>query len=120
MKVYLAGPMRGYPQFNFPAFHEGTKRLKAVGYEVFSPAQSDLDNGFDPANMTGTHEDLDQAGFNLRDALTADLSWICQNADAVVVLQGWEESKGAQAEVHTAYALSIPVLPLERALEWAS
>lgn len=41
MRVYLAGPMRGLPQFNFPAFDAGAATLEALGHEVFNPADRD-------------------------------------------------------------------------------
>ena len=50
--------------------------------------------------------------FNLREALGADLAWICAEADAVAVLPGWENSLGAAAEVATARALGLPVWKL--------
>lgn len=111
MKIYLAGPMRRRPAFNFPAFHEAAAALRALGHEVFNPAEADENNGFDPTGMTG-HEDLSHLGFNLREALGADLAFICQYADAVVVLPDWERSLGAQAEVATARALGIKVLEI--------
>ncbi len=40
-KVYLAGPMRGLPLFNFPAFADAAAKLRAQGYDVFSPAERD-------------------------------------------------------------------------------
>lgn len=43
MRVYLAGPMRGVPHFNFPAFHAAAAELRARGYVVFSPAEADND-----------------------------------------------------------------------------
>ena len=36
-KVYLAGPMRGLPRYNFDAFDRAAKYLREDGYAVFSP-----------------------------------------------------------------------------------
>ncbi len=114
MKVYPAGPMRSIPQFNFPAFDAGTEQLRAMGIEVFSPAERDRrEDDFDPSAMSGTDEELVEVGFSLRDALGDDLEYICKEADAVVVLPGWERSSGAKAEVATAKALSLPVYELD-------
>lgn len=109
MKVYLAGPMRGIPQFNFPAFKDATARLRADGYTVFSPAERDIEAGFDPIDMDG-NENLAEHGFDLREALGADLAWITEHAHTVAVLPGWENSKGVAAEVATARALGLRVM----------
>ena len=114
MKVYVAGPMRGYPEFNHPAFHDATARLRALGHEVHSPAEQDVQaRGFNPAGMNGDEAELGPAGFSLPEALAAELSYICREAELVVVLPGWTASSGAQAEVATAKALGIPVRSLE-------
>nr|QOL00358.1 hypothetical protein [uncultured organism] len=104
--IYVAGPMRGYEAFNFPAFDEATKWLRRLGYEVCNPAEHDRDvyGEITPENAEGK-------GFDLRAALAFDLDWIARNADAVAVLDGWEESNGANAEVALAHALGIPVVP---------
>jgi hypothetical protein len=94
--------------FNFPAFHEAAKGLREQGWSVFNPAEVDEANGHDFTGYTG-HENLSEYGFNLRDALGADLDFITRRADAVAVLPGWENSKGARAEVATARALGLPV-----------
>lgn len=104
-RAYVAGPMRGVPDFNFPAFDEAAERLRHRGWVVFSPAAADRARGFEPKNCTG-NEQFD----GLRVALSEDLSWICENATVVVVLPGWEDSKGARAEVATARALGLRVL----------
>ena len=39
-RLYVAGPMTGLPDHNYPAFAEAAARLRAVGYEVESPANS--------------------------------------------------------------------------------
>lgn len=101
--------MRGYAQFNFPLFASSSEEVRKMGHEVFSPAERDLEEGFDPKNMAGTDQDLINAGFSLRVALGHDLAWITGQADAIVVLPGWEKSNGATAEVAVAKALGLPV-----------
>lgn len=100
--------MRSKPAFNFPAFFEAEAALQAAGHDPFNPAKSDTEHGFDLTKFDGT-EDLNDIGFNLRDALGDDLAWITTHADGVAVLPGWASSKGAKAEVATADALNIPV-----------
>jgi hypothetical protein len=119
MKIYVAGPMRGIPEFNFPAFHQAAAQLRAEGHDVFNPAERDIEKhgGVDisKGNATGDNAIAEaQHGFNLREALKDDLQFICLHADAVAVLTGWENSKGAQAEVATAYALGLKVFNFNR------
>lgn len=108
LALYVAGPMRGLPRFNFDSFAVARSTLRTMGCWVFCPAERDLRDGFNPDGMTG-HEDLSVHGFNLREALRIDLEWICRNAEAVIVLPGWLTSSGAKAEVATARALGLPV-----------
>lgn len=108
LALYVAGPMRGLPRFNFDSFAVARSTLRTMGCWVFCPAERDLRDGFNPDGMTG-HEDLSVHGFNLREALRIDLEWICRNAEAVIVLPGWKTSRGALAEVATARALGLPV-----------
>lgn len=123
MKLYVAGPMRGIPNFNFPAFENAAVKLRVLGHEVFSPAEKDIERFGDTvsASATGDLDDIKGSGFKLRETLLIDLAWIADNADAVVVLPGWEKSRGATAEVSLARAIDLPefpcrVLTLEEAL----
>jgi len=109
VNIYLAGPMRGYWSFNFPRFHKEAELLRSMGHTVFNPAEEDEENGFDPDGLTG-EEDLASLGFNLRAAFAEDIAFIIHQADAVVVLPRWRESKGARAEAMVAVAVGIPVL----------
>lgn len=103
--------MRNIAQFNFPAFAEAAKLLRDEGHEVFNPAERDLDTYGDIAsdNAVGSEALANQRGFNLREALGADLAWICKEADAIALLPGWEKSKGVRAELATANALGLQV-----------
>lgn len=115
MKIYLAGPMRGYPNFNFPAFDYAAEKLRALGFEVFSPAERDRDIHGSKLedNPTGDEAAAEKAvGFSLREALGADTAWICAGADCVAVLPGWEKSQGANAEVALGRALGLTIISL--------
>jgi hypothetical protein len=113
VKFYLAGPMRGIPEFNFPAFHAAAAKLRAEGHEVFNPAEKDIErHGTDISKGNATGDEAQSAkehGFNLRVALGQDLAYICAEAECIALLPGWENSKGARAELATANALGLVV-----------
>jgi hypothetical protein len=112
MKIYVAGPMRGIRDFNFPAFHQAAFQLRMLGHEVFNPAEKDEEQyGTDIGKSeTGDEAEAEAKGFSLREALAMDLDWICRHADAIYMLRGWENSKGAAAEHATAIALGLEVM----------
>lgn len=117
IRVYLAGPMRGYPAFNFPAFDYAAERLRKQGFVVFSPAERDRDvHGTKlEDNATGNEDEAaSNVGFSLREALKADMDWICDHANAIALLPGWEKSSGANAECALAKALGLTVTVLGR------
>lgn len=97
MRLYVAGPMRGLPNLNFPAFDAATATLRAAGHSVFSPAERDRALGFDE-----TLETLE--GFDLAAAMRDDLDHIVRIAEGIALLPGWERSKGATIERRVAEA----------------
>lgn len=93
-RLYLSGPMTGIEAHNAPAFNAAAAKLRALGYDVFNPAE----HGFD---------ELPWEQYLRRDlAALLDL-------DALAMLPGWTGSRGAQLEVHVAKSLGMPVLPVE-------
>ena len=115
-RIYVSGPMRRIKDFNAPAFHAAAEALQAAGHEVFDPAAHDEIQGFDLTSPDGLDTPV---GFDLREALGADMAWITALADGVAVLPGWVDSMGAKAEVATARALGLPVDSVERWVERA-
>lgn len=101
--IYIAGPMSGIPDNNFPSFNAAEKYLDSMGYNLIgNPAkwEADRENEFVPA---GVDSPL------LRNLLGSDLRWIGEHAGAVFMLNGWENSKGARAEHALAVALGINI-----------
>jgi hypothetical protein len=97
MKLYIAGPMSGYPDFNFPAFNETAAFLDLLGYEFVNPAALDEELG-----LLDAHEDYMQR----------DLPLLLE-CDGILLLDGWEQSKGANIELFTALATGKKVYRLD-------
>ena len=104
--LYVAGPMRGYDQYNFPAFDAATECLRLAGYDVVSPAEQDRKIGFDP-NSTSEFTSADYCA-----AMRRDIEFLLR-VDGIALLPGWEDSAGAQTEVTVADAIGIPSQSVE-------
>lgn len=119
-KVYLAGPMRGIENWNFPAFDLARDRLVAAGYEVVSPADMDRENGLDPDTLADPvlnflrEEDWRKTPiwFDLPAAIERDKAELLQ-CDMVALLPGWEKSEGANEEVRLASQAGISIAPAD-------
>lgn len=112
MRIYVAGKMRGLPNFGHEAFNDAAGKLRAEGHEVFNPVES-AEEIYGPDvyknNPTG---DESLAGIDGRVVFGRDLDFVCHHADAVALLPGWETSKGAIAEKAVAEALDLKVMYL--------
>lgn len=102
MRIYVAGPMRGFPLYNFPAFDAAAAELRKHGHTVISPAELDRELGFDEATDTATPAFV-------RLAIARDLKAIA-TCDAIYLLRGWSKSSGAAVELHLAKFLGLKVL----------
>lgn len=91
MILYIAGPMTGLPDMNYPAFFHAEATLQERGYQTLNPARNENP---DPDDYT----EWLRLGF--RQVLLAD---------GVALLPGFGMSKGAVMEVVLANVLKIPV-----------
>lgn len=89
---YLAGPMTGLPDFNYPAFHDAARALRDAGLRIINPAEA-----------YGGRADKDRTVY-MRAGIENVLA-----ADGVITLPGWDESPGARLEVQVAAAVGLPV-----------
>jgi hypothetical protein len=101
-RIYIAGPMSGYHRFNEAEFKRVAEAYRADGFTVISPVELDEGEGVD-YNAEVTPEQY--RTYLLRD-LVAILS---NNVEAIVVLDGWRDSKGAALEVHVARHIGLPI-----------
>ena len=92
-RIYIAGPMTGLPGFNYAAFDEEAKRLRALGYHVENPANNPV-----PACKSW-------AGY-MRMAIAQLVT-----CDGVALLPDWQSSRGACVEQRLAQDLELLVLP---------
>lgn len=93
-KVYIAGPMTGYPELNYPAFTAAAEYLRKVGFEVVSPAElNPIETGY-------------------VDAMKNDIIALLE-CDHICFLDGYEKSRGATLERHIAEVLGIPTLEID-------
>lgn len=108
--VYVGGPMRGKEWFGFPAFDTARDYLASHGIAVLSPADHDRECGFEPAKL-GEQWDWNTVplGFDLGAALVWCADAV-RKADAVLLLSGWESSRGARWELELALMLNKPVM----------
>lgn len=112
--IYVAGPMRGLPKFNFPTFDEVSAVLRRQGHTVINPADHDRAvaerNGTPPPEKCDGYETGDLAAYHVamettfEELLGWDLVAIIRECDEIVLLQGWENSEGASHEKYVAEA----------------
>ena len=99
MIVYIAGPMTGLPDLNYPAFNAAEEALTAAGHAVLNPAR----NG----TIVGSNAWQQYMRLSIAQVL---------QAEAVALLPGWVNSRGATLERGIATALDLQIGPVERFL----
>jgi len=90
-RVYISGPMTGYDELNYPAFELAAKQLRALGYVVISP-----------------HEINPKKGMSYENCMKADIAALLL-CDAIALLPGHENSKGAALETAIGKVLGMKI-----------
>ena len=99
MTVYISGPISGTGDY-LARFQEAAFKLKGAGYKkIINPAQ------LDGVMIGATQEVFLDICLKLVD-----------KADLLVMLPGWENSKGSNREVGFAIARRKPFIPMEEVL----
>lgn len=93
-KIYISGPMAGYPDMNTGRFNQAARDLHDAGFEPVNPVDNGLPSGLTPS-----------------DYMRVDLVMLL-GCSGVATIGEWRESWGACIEVNLAHELGIPVLPL--------
>lgn len=110
---YISGPMRGIPEYNFPAFDHAAAWLRARNIDVINPA--DHDREIEPDIESKAHYAAGDASLNtdgpkFEQLIRWDLEQISRDdCTGVVLLPGWENSTGAGMELDKALELGKEV-----------
>ena len=95
-RIYLAGPMSGLPDNNYPAFNAEAARLRALGYTVENPAENP-----EPVSLIGEPAWTDYMRLAIAQLVTCHV---------IALLPGWANSRGAHMEREIAWKLRMRVL----------
>ena len=111
IKYYLAGPMTGRPQFNYPLFDRVATKLRDSGLDITSPAEMDDEDtrAAAMASPDGSVDDYTAEGKGTwGDFLSRDVKLIADTLGGIILLPEWETSAGARLELFVALNLGYP------------
>lgn len=91
--VYLSGPMRGLPNFNYDLFNSTASAMREAGLVVLNPAE----------NFDG------DTSREFGEYMRADIKMLLK-AGSIFLLPGWQDSEGARIEYQIAKSLGLDVI----------
>lgn len=123
MRIYISGSMTGKPDLNRPAFDAAEKWLTTQGHFVINPhriseqfgTEEELAGSFkifyaiEGKDNYVLKEELDRRASIARAVMDADLAAV-RSCDAIYLLRGWEDSRGAKKELAEALAHGLTVM----------
>ena len=95
--IYIAGPMSGLPDNNFSKFFYAEARLMSDGWDTINPSRFSGVFGEQPAGK-------------MLDACCEAERAAIPHCDAIYLLKGWENSKGAKRELAVALQHNLEVI----------
>lgn len=84
-KVYIAGPITGVENANRNGFYRMQDRLDDMGVDSYNPRSEDVPVYCSPTDIQ-------------RVMMKISIHHLLNECDAIVLLEGWENSKGAEIE----------------------
>lgn len=98
LTYYLAGPMSGYEDYNYPAFENAAQILRQTGVKIESPHENPWPENYEAMGesklwiemMAITHRQM-------------------QKCHGIILLKGWPQSRGARIELQEALLKNQPV-----------
>ena len=90
--IYISGPMTGLPELNYPTFNRAAAIFRQAGMDVRNPADIKLP------------PDADWTDY-MRQAVKMLLE-----CEAIAMLPGWQDSRGAKIEKQLAEDLGMQIL----------
>jgi hypothetical protein len=107
---YLAGPMSGRPGFNFPEFDRIAGMLRSSGFTISSPAEYEHEATRARITAARGDEDHDAVGPAWTSCLARDVAVVAHpRCRGVIVMNEWEESRGARLETYVCASLKKPL-----------
>lgn len=93
-RIYIAGPMTGLPDNNYPSFHDAAARMRNKGWHVENPAEN-------PAPHV-------EAACTWSGYMRMGISQL-MTCHAIYLLPGWQNSRGASVEYFIAQRLGLTI-----------
>lgn len=118
MRIYCSGPITNIPDHNRAAFDAAAKRLREQGHFVINPAELSLTFGTADAVARSFNDLYDKQERHIcrpdswtrlaQCVMDADLAAV-RSCDAIYLLRGWENSRGAKKELAEAVRCGLEV-----------
>ena len=123
MRVYISGKMTGIPAHNAPAFSAAAEKLRSEGHFVINPhditrqfgSPEEVGAAFEvmyysnPLSNIESVEAYHRRRTLAESVMSADLAAV-RSCDAIYLLRGWEQSRGAKKELHEAIAHGLRIM----------
>ena len=99
-KIYIAGPMTGYENYNYPKFFKIESILKEKGWIVINPARITDDFG---------GQNVFLSDLNAQKTILFEQQTQLMNCNAILLLDGWQKSVGSKIELQIALKHNLDI-----------